>query len=1055
LSIEADLLAKQGLDAPDGRSLFAYGCDEAARAQLAHDLIIRLLAGSDSQTTAARFVLWAADEIRVAHTPGHLTWEWLFSRIRRPSDPQLGRILTERGLVWWRRPVRRSESGHRHFLYSLMAEGGLPEAYLAQAPLYRGTVLAMLSEIEAEGSLAEIAAERIAWRRVCSLPQTFRHQDTILLLSDLALALARLRARLPADLPTQAAEAWLDQQIHGWRDHLPLRFSVGALEALIRPALRAVRGEAPRAAGPLCRRELRRRADGTGWAAYAVVSNGAQLPARFLLGIDTTLRLRFLALGSDNGPPAAFLGVPEGGGWRLARTGAASETALRLDPEQPLVLAAHSDGRPVGDAVADAGLPPPAIAPSFWRALDPQEPSPSRLEPLSGRARTSAARLWLLTDANARPIVGDELTLGEPEPAPGGRLWPVTGCGTIILNGQRMPVVTRADSEAQAHRLHLLGRHLPGWRCEDGQIPFLGQPEAWGAEGDAPLRRLTTGVVLQAIQRRLGGQLAAWRRDEVMVARSMFVALPQGVRIEMAEVAAGIVRLRAAGLSTSWHLRLRAAEATAETAVGAGGDAEFSLQVAGEAPASLQLRVSDPASGARLVLVAAWPARRGMIVAPEGARLVREQGMAVGGLGGWRGVAPPGKPGTLLLRCGGAGLEVGVQISGEVRLAAAEPLARLMLALDGFDAEIRLNLVVDGTESPRLMLRRYDNGAKVDKGVFVADGHVWRLHAVPLDPFGAARRAEGVEGSFDLAAWLGDTPALWLVQARAASGSVARPAVWSVNPLPFSTRDARIAGYAEDWRRLLDTPASPEWDVRWQLIRAAHDGGDAGVLDQVQALGEVPAAAVVLLFRVPEADLGSALALEGEAPIWWPAVPVPAWTAAVAARQARGRESLRAAGFDANEMAEMANATLGQRAGAILALRPELRGHLGAAFASTDVVPVALSDYLPGGALPLAMPNAASCFRDLMQEAARRDTMPPEGTAGLPAARLSRATGLPDHLRALLDAPLVAAEIATGLIAHPDLTTLIRLIALRQADPIWFDAALPAAVQLYLEEART
>jgi hypothetical protein len=74
------------------------------------------------------------------------------------------------------------------------------------------------------------------------------------------------------------------------------------------------------------------------------------------------------------------------------------------------------------------------------------------------------------------------------------------------------------------------------------------------------------------------------------------------------------------------------------------------------------------------VLVAPWPARRGMIVAPEGARLVREQGMAVGGLGSWRGVAPIGKPGTLLLRCGGAGLEVGVQISGEVRLAVAEPL---------------------------------------------------------------------------------------------------------------------------------------------------------------------------------------------------------------------------------------------------------------------------------------------------------------------------------------------------------------------------------------------
>ena len=54
-----------------------------------------------------------------------------------------------------------------------MAEGGLPEVYLAQAPLYRGTVLAMPSEIEAEGSMGEIAAERIARRRAGSLPRHF------------------------------------------------------------------------------------------------------------------------------------------------------------------------------------------------------------------------------------------------------------------------------------------------------------------------------------------------------------------------------------------------------------------------------------------------------------------------------------------------------------------------------------------------------------------------------------------------------------------------------------------------------------------------------------------------------------------------------------------------------------------------------------------------------------------------------------------------------------------------------------------------------------------
>jgi len=960
VSIEADLLANQGLEAPDGRPLFAYGCGDAARPLLARDLAIRFAAKSASQTTAARFVLWASEEIRTAHQPGHLTWDWLFGRLRRPKDDGLGRDLAELGLEWWRRKVRRSESGQRHLLYSLMAEGGLPESYLAAAPLYRGTVLAMLKEIEAEGSLAEIAAERIAWRRAASLPQTFRHHDTVLLLSDLALALTRLRALMPTDLPPTAAEAWLDQKFPGWRENLPLRFSVGALEALIRPALQADRGEATRAAGPLTRRELRRRADGIGWTAYAVVSNGGHLPTQFLPGVETTLRLRFLVLGNSEGPPAAFLGVPDGGGWRLARAGAATETALRLDPDQPLVLAAHADGRPVGESVADAGLPPPAVVPSFWRALDPEEPSPSRLEPLSGRARTRASRLWLLADPDACPIAADGLRLGDPEPGPGGQLWPVTGSGAIVVNGQTLPVVTGADSEGQGHQFHLLGRHLLGWRCEDGQIPFRGQPTAWGSEGDAPLRHLKAGIAMQAIPRRLGGWLATWRRQDVVLARNLFVALPLGARVDLAEVAPGMVRLRAEGLEDGWHLQLQTADVTAASPVGTSGDAELTLQVAGEAPASLQLRISDPSSGAALVLVAPWPARRGMIVAPEGGRLMREQAVAVGGLGGWRGVAPPGQAGTLLLRCGGTGPEVGVPIVGEVRLAAAEPLARLMLALDGFDAETRMNLVVDGAESPRLVLRRYDNGAKVDSGIFAADAYAWRLHAVQLDPPGEARCVEGVEGSFDLAAWLGEAPALWLVQARAASGGAARPAVWSATPPPFSTRDARIAGYAEDWRCLLRDLGDPQWDARWRLIRAAHDGGDAGALDQVQALGEAPAAAVALLFRIPEADLATVLGLEGEAPIWWPVVPVSAWIEAVAAAQARGRAALGAAGFDAKEAAEMAHDTLARRAGAILALRPELQGHLGAAFARSGIPPLARSDYLPGGFLPLATPNATN-----------------------------------------------------------------------------------------------
>ena len=56
-------------------------------------------------------------------------------------------------------------------LYSLMAEGGLPDLYLAEAARYRDTVLAVLSEIETEGALGATVAERAARRRMAGLPQ--------------------------------------------------------------------------------------------------------------------------------------------------------------------------------------------------------------------------------------------------------------------------------------------------------------------------------------------------------------------------------------------------------------------------------------------------------------------------------------------------------------------------------------------------------------------------------------------------------------------------------------------------------------------------------------------------------------------------------------------------------------------------------------------------------------------------------------------------------------------------------------------------------------------
>jgi hypothetical protein len=254
-------------------------------------------------------------------------------------------------------------------------------------------------------------------------------------------------------------------------------------------------------------------------------------------------------------------------------------------------------------------------------------------------------------------------------------------------------------------------------------------------------------------------------------------------------------------------------------------------------------------------------------------------------------------------------------------------------------------------------------------------------------------------------------------------------------------------------RDLLANPADPGWEESWRLFRAARDGGDAGALDQVQALAKAPVFAVALLFRLAESDIAEALALEDATAIWWPASPLSAWADAITAEHRRRCETLLSAGFDAATSKRMAEEAMLNRAGRLLVLRPELQGHLGVGLARSGLSGIVPAPHLPGGMMPLAVPRPAERLDRLKQEAARRDPPVPEGTAGLRSPRSGRAGGMPDHLRGLLDAPFVAAEIAAQS-GPAEPATLLQLIALRLADPLWFDAALPAAIVLTAGDCR-
>ena len=581
-----------------------------------------------------------------------------------------------------------------------------------------------------------------------------------------------------------------------------------------------------------------------------------------------------------------------------------------------------------------------------------------------------------------------------------------------------------------------LGRLLGGFTGPGGAPVFLGTPQILGAEGNVPLRQLGERLTLRPLPRTLGGQLAEWVEEGTALARMRLIVLPPAARLSLTETGAGRLRISASGLKTTWHLALSAGEAEVRAGVSSTGEVSASLE-AGGLPGVVRLRLSDPQSGAALELSTLWPSRQPLLIAPDGRRLDRDRQLSLDRLSGWRGYLP-GARGAVLLRMAGRSAQVGFAAPGEVRLTSLAPVIGQVLSLQGADGRVNLRLA-DGIETNRIEICRYDWACEGAGATRALGPGCTQLAAVSLDDPARTARTEA-ESRIDMAAWLGEGEGLWFVQARNDMRGAMRPLVWSAQPLPHSTRDQRLAGYAADWVSLLEDPGHPGWDRNWALISAVRRAGHASSLDQVQALGRVPAAAVALLFSAARAERAEALALEAEAPIWWPLLPCSSWEVGVKAAHARIVVRLSAAGIEGVEAT--AAAALARIAGEIVALRPELAAHLGQALTAVSLPPMATD--ANGASILLA--GSTARLAAAAQDAARRFDRLPQGTDGLRAMRLVAPAVTNDANAAILHAPLVVAEVATGLRPAPVSDETLRLIALRAADQIWFDAALPAAL---------
>lgn len=234
------ILAEAGLSAPDGRLLHAYGLSDA------HFAAIPLVLGrldpraKRGRAVAALYVLWASEHIRRRYDGSGLSWEFINTDVPQVFDGTTIAGFVRSGLDVWQRPLRRGQGGNRLFMYTLLAEGGIPLAVLESAGRHTQVLRDMIDAICSRGGIAGLGYETafdMAHQKMRYLPNILQDRDSVSLFLDLAQAIHDLREAVPPGLEGGQRQDWLDRERPGWQRSLPLRVTPQIIENIIHPSL--------------------------------------------------------------------------------------------------------------------------------------------------------------------------------------------------------------------------------------------------------------------------------------------------------------------------------------------------------------------------------------------------------------------------------------------------------------------------------------------------------------------------------------------------------------------------------------------------------------------------------------------------------------------------------------------------------------------------------------------------------------------------------------------------------------------------------------------------
>ena len=295
-----EFLESRGLQAPDGRPLYAYRCTPAEFDSLRLGLQGAAgAAGTISEHHLRAFVLYAAQWWQRQYDGGRWAWEPLLDSIGWPRHyTDLYRGVC-RAWQWWKvKPVRLPSS--TRYLGTFACHGGLPLALVreAKAPitLYLRAVLGHSLEYR---RFVEDTIELAKDKQHLLRPPTLRRDYVFRLAADVVDAVLDLQPHAQGKDPI----ASLDQERPEWRDAMPLDLDHALARDLLVGLLRdAAQAKEMRIDDFVVRRFLRRTS--VGWRLGARI----QLPAAVLanalasqLGtadLPTRMEVRVLARGT-------------------------------------------------------------------------------------------------------------------------------------------------------------------------------------------------------------------------------------------------------------------------------------------------------------------------------------------------------------------------------------------------------------------------------------------------------------------------------------------------------------------------------------------------------------------------------------------------------------------------------------------------------------------------------------------------------------------------------------------------------------------------------------